>query len=181
MNTRFIKKIDGKIISKIRKNIVINKTTEDGNFQIFNPSNEVLFEDGWEFYVKPEPTFEEKLINEKNEKIKSIHTYDESSSVNEFFVNGMAMWLDKATRAGLKLRFESEIAMGKSETTLWYGNIQFPLPLENAIKMLYAIEIYASACYDNTQAHLANVMALQTIEEVKNYDITVNYPEKLRF
>lgn len=181
MNTRFIKKIDDKIISKIRKNIVINKTTEDGNFQIFNPSNELLFEDGWEIYTKPKPTAEEELTIVKNKKIDSIYSYDKSNNVNTFFLNGMAIWLDKTTRAGLKLRFESEIAMGKEETTLWYGNTQFNLPLEEAVKMLYAIEVYASTCYDNTQSHLAKVENLQTIEEIESYDITANYPEKLHF
>ncbi len=38
--------------------------------------------------------------------------------------------------------------------------------------MLYAIEVYASACYDNTQLHLANVDALQTIEDISVYDYT---------
>ena len=49
------------------------------------------------------------------------------------------------------------------------------------MKMLYAIEIYASACYDNTQHHLANVAALSTSAEVDNYDYRTGYPEKLQF
>jgi hypothetical protein len=47
--------------------------------------------------------------------------------------------------------------------------------------MLNAIELYASACYDNTQAHIANVKALENIESLKNYDYRTGYPEKLRF
>jgi hypothetical protein len=37
-----------------------------------------------------------------------------------------------------------------TDTVLWQDGMQFPLPLEDAINLLYAIEIYASACYDNT-------------------------------
>lgn len=59
--------------------------------------------------------------------------------------------------------------------------MQFPLKLDVATQMLYSIEIYASACYDNTQQHLANINALTTIDEVENYDHTSNYPEKLKF
>jgi hypothetical protein len=81
----------------------------------------------------------------------------------------------------LKLRFEAEIAMGKTETALWYDSLQFPLPLDTAIQMLYAIEVYASECYDNTQAHLANVNAIDNLEELQNYDYTSGYPEKLNF
>jgi hypothetical protein len=50
-----------------------------------------------------------------------------------------------------------------------------------ATKMLNAIELYASTCYDNTQQHIANVKNITTIDELKQYDYTSGYPEKLRF
>lgn len=59
--------------------------------------------------------------------------------------------------------------------------MQFPLQLEDAMKMLFAIELYASACYDNTQRHLAEIEKLETIDELAAYDYTVGYPEKLNF
>ena len=191
MNTRFTKKINGITIIETRNNIVlnINETIQDPKTgemidvitQTFNPSDELLFEDGWILYEEPEPT-EEDIFNEaKKELISNIEYYDSSSDVNMFFIQGLPVWLDKATRAGLKLRFEAEIAMGKTETALWYGNLQFPLPLDTAIQMLYAIEVYASECYDNTQAHLANVNVIDNLEELQNYDYTSGYPEKLNF
>ena len=160
-----------------RQFIVINK---DG-FNTINPTDEMLFEDGWEVYVKPEPTKEELLIAAKNNKKQEITNYDSSNDVNEFYVSEMPMWLDKATRTGLMLRFNAEIAMGKEETSLWYGNISVPLQLTSAIQMLYALEVYASSCYDVTQSHIAAVEALETIEEVEAYEFTTGYPEKLRF
>ena len=45
--------------------------------------------------------------------------------------------------------------------------------------MLDGIELYASACYDNTQRHLTNIGALSTVEEILAYDYTLGYPEKL--
>lgn len=191
MNTRFTKKINGITIVETRNKIVlnINETIQDPKTgemidvitQTFNPSDELLFEDGWILYEEPEPT-EEDIFNEaKKELISNIEYYDSSSDVNMFFIQGLPVWLDKATRAGLKLRFEAEIAMGKTETALWYGSLQFPLPLDTAIQMLYAIEVYASECYDNTQAHLANVNAIDNLEELQNYDYTSGYPEKLNF
>lgn len=117
----------------------------------------------------------------KEKKLAEIAAYDSSSSVNGFFINGIEVWLDKDTRAGLKLRFEAEIATGKTETTLWYEGMQFPLPLELAMQMLYAIEVYASACYDNTQSHYAAVKGMYSVEEINAYDYTVGYPEKLSF
>jgi hypothetical protein len=86
------------------------------------------------------------------------------------------------------LRFNAEKAKGKTITTLWGNGVQFPLPLvgENgeegvAFQMLYELEIYASACYDNTQQHLKNVDNLTSLTDVESYDFTVGYPEKLKF
>lgn len=174
---RYTKTIDGKVVIEERNRIVINK---DGTTTLF-PTHEMLLEDGWVEYVIPEPTEEELFARAKRNLKNEIAHHDSSSEVNEFFINGLPVWLDKATRAGLKLRFEAEIAVGNENTSLWYNNMQFPLPLSQAMQMLYAIEIYASACYDNTQAHLANVEALSTIEECEAYDYRVGYPEKLRF
>lgn len=124
---------------------------------------------------------ETSLDKAKNLKRRDILSYDSSNNVNIFYINDIPVWLDKATRAGLKLRFEAEIASGKTETVLWYNNMSFPLPLENSIKILYTIELYASECYDNTQRHIANVDSLETTTDVNNYDYTTGYPDKLRF
>lgn len=112
-----------------------------------------------------------------------INAYDNSKYVNSFTIGDKEVWLDKATRVGLKLRFEAEIRLGKTETTLWQDRTGYPLPLtgtNNALDMLDGIELYASYCYDNTQNHLAKTFELNA-EEMKTYDYTVGYPEKLRF
>lgn len=115
---------------------------------------------------------------------RMIEAYDGSSYVNTFTVGGYPTWLDKATRVGLKMRFEAEKRMGKTETILWQGGMQFRLPLvgeTTALDMLYGIELYASSCYDVTQMHLAKVDVMESVEELKGYDYTSDYPEKLRF
>lgn len=155
------------------------------DMQIFNPTEEMILEDGWVEYIStvniPTPTDEEILERYRSDKIEEIMNYDSSSEVNEFFLGETSIWLDKATRAGLKLRFEAETSLGKDTTSLWYNNIQYSLGLNKATQMLLAIELYASACYDNTQAHVANVNKLTTIDEIKEYDYRIGYPEKLRF
>ena len=171
--------IDGKQHCKPANKIVIVK---DG-MQTFNPTEEMLLADGWKVHepVPYEPTEEEILNMEKEHKIEEILRHDSSREVNCFYIGGQEMWLDKATRVGLKLRFDAEMASGQINTTLWYEGIPFNLELANAVQMLNAIELYASACYDNTQIHYANVEALNTIEECKAYDYRVGYPEKLHF
>lgn len=191
MNTKFIKRDSGRQTIRARKNIVLNRNEfienpetgemEEVNLQTFNPTDEMLFADGWEIYTSPEPTDEEIFNNAKRDKLFEIEAYDSSSAVNEFYIQDMPVWLDKSTRSGLMLRFNSELAMKKENTTLWYNGMSFTLPLSSAIQMLYALEVYASECYDNTQFHLANIEKLETLEEIQEYDYIVGYPEKLRF
>lgn len=191
MNTRFIKTTDNNIQIKLRKHIVLNtvqmvEDPETGEqtemtMQVYNPSDEMLFADGWEIYVTPELTPEQILFNAKKDKKNDIERYDSSVEVNEFYIQGMPVWLDKSTRAGLMLRFNSELALKKENTTLWYEGHSFTLPLNTAMQMLYALEVYASECYDNTQMHLSNIDKLETLDAVLEYDYTVGYPEKLNF
>ena len=168
---RYIK--DNKI--KTAKQIIIRK---DGK-QIINPTEEMILANGWVEYIAP--VYEKTIEDYRREKKDEILHFDSSEEVNTFYIQGLPVWLDKETRAGLKLRFEAEISKGKTDTVVWYNGMQFPLSLEQAIQMLYAIEVYASACYDNTQKHLTTVDILETIEDIENYDYRTGYPDKLRF
>lgn len=174
--TKYIK--DGKIKNQNKITVI-----KDG-MTTYNPTHEMLIEDGWELYVAPEPelpTEEELLAQEKANKKRSIERYDSSNNVNEFYIQDISVWLDKETRTGLMLRFQAEKAMGNENTTLWHNGVQFPLTLDDAVQMLYALEVYASQCYDNTQYHMAEVDKLETLDEVKAYDYSTGYPEKLKF
>lgn len=180
----YTKTIDGQKIIKLSSNIVIYKN----GMQIINPSESMLLEDGWEPIVSTnyndlseEDILAKQLENAKNQLIFDIEIYDSSQNINVFYVNDTPMWLDKATRVGLRLRFESELNIGMQETVLWYEDTPFPLQLETALQMLHAIELYASKCYDNTKQHIYNVKQLTNIETVNSYDYKTGYPEPLIF
>ena len=172
---RYIKTIDGKTIIKRTEEIVI----KGNGSQTFNPKEDAILADGWVEYIpQPHvPTIEEI----KASKVDAILAYDRSEAVNEFSMGGLPIWLDKATRAGLLLRFEAESKVGRETTTLWYGGQSFTLPLAQAQQILIALELYASECYDRTQAHIAAVNAMESKEAVEAYDYTTGYPAKLNF
>ena len=130
-------------------------------------------------FIEVESASDDALEVAKQAVSEAILAYDSSSSVNEFTLQGVPMWLDKATRAGLKLRLEAEQAAGKEETTLWYGTAAVTLPVSTAMAMLNRLEISASECYDVTQGHLAAVNALQTVEDVLGYEYESGYPGML--
>ena len=176
---RYTKIIDGKTIIKKRSQIVVYHD----DLQTINPSHDLLIANGWTLYQPPvvEYTEEQLLAQAKEEKKQRIDDYDTSPSVNVFRLNGMDIWLDKATRTGLMLRLQAENAAGRETTTLWYEGMAVTLPIDAAMSILYALEVYASECYDNTQRHKAEVDRLETKEAVEAYDYRVGYPEVLEF
>ena len=148
---QYMKIIDGREVIKFADEIVIRSNGS----QTFNPKEDAILADGWVEYEPPVivPTLEDI----KSRKVDAILAYDSSDAVNEFSMGGLPIWLDKATRAGLLLRFEAEAKAGRTSTTLWYNGLPFTLPLTYAQEILIALELYASACYDNTQSHIAEV------------------------
>lgn len=118
----------------------------------------------------------------KQKQLEELKKYDSSDKVNRIMFRGEQIWFDKATRNGLLMRLNAEQQAGIKTTTLWYGNSKsYTLDVEDAVTMLYAIERYASQCYDNTQRHAKAISELFTEEEMYNYDFTTGYPEVLVF
>lgn len=120
-----------------------------------------------------------KLEEAKAEKIAEITAYDTSSSVNGFMLNGLLVWLDKATRVGLMNSTTIVKAAGQETTTLWLGGLKLVVDCDKAIQLLSALEMYALECFNVTASHKAAVGELKTIEDVKAYDYKAGYPKML--
>lgn len=117
----------------------------------------------------------------KEEAIEQITEHDQSEDVNSFTLQGKQMWLPKETRVGLVNSVTIEKNAGKETTVLWFGGERYELPVDTALQMLSALELYALECYNVTAAHKAAVNALESVEDVVAYDYTQGYPEKLNF
>ena len=116
----------------------------------------------------------------KKAMLAYIEKYDASSSVNSFLLNGMQVWLDKATRVGLMNSTTIAKSMGQQKTTLWLGSYQLEVDCDKAIQLLSALEMYALQCFNVTAAHKKAVSELDNIEGVLTYDYKSGYPEKLK-
>ena len=125
--------------------------------------------------------FDNSLDVIKEETIEQITEYDQSEDVNSFTLQGKTMWLPKETRVGLVNSVTIEKNAGKETTVLWFGGERYELPVDTALQMLSALELYALECYNVTAAHKAAVNALESVEDVVAYDYTQGYPEKLNF
>ena len=122
---------------------------------------------------------EKALVLAKKAKIAEIAAYDTSSSVNGFVLNGLLIWLDKATRVGLMNSTTIAKASGQETTTLWLGGMKLVVDCDKAIQLLSALEMYALDCFNVTASHKQAVSELTTIEEVEAYDYKTGYPKQL--
>lgn len=120
------------------------------------------------------------LSEAKKSMLAEITAYDSSSSVNSFLLNGMEVWLDKATRVGLMNSTTIAKSMGQQKTTLWLGSYQLEVDCDKAIQLLSALEMYALECFNVTAAHKKAVSELDNIDGVLTYDYKSGYPDKLK-
>ena len=124
--------------------------------------------------------YEGKTLKEAKEMLLAeIDAYDTSSAVNGFMLNGLLVWLDKATRVGLMNSTTIAKAAGQETTTLWLKGIKLVVDCDKAIQLLSALEMYALECFNVTASHKAAVSELTIIEEVEAYDSTAGYPKML--
>lgn len=148
--------------------------TEGANDQIEDINYNVKVD----FNMAPEKSPLEKA---KEEVTRAIEQYDTSDNVNSFSLNGVKVWLPKETRVGLMNSTTIEKNSGKEESTMWFNGICITVNCDAAIQMLSSLELYALACYNKTAEHKLAVSQLTEVSEVKAYDYTVGYPDKLSF
>ena len=167
-------------MKKYMKNGVFSSDTIELNgCVVCNPTEDMMIKAGYKEYQEPVPTEAEKLEQAKADKIAEIVAYDTSSSVNGFILNGMLVWLDKATRVGLMNSTTIAKSAGKQTTTLWLGGIKLVVDCDKAIQLLSDLEMYALDCFNVTESHKQAVSELTTIEEVEAYDYNAGYPKML--
>lgn len=154
----------------------ITRPVEGGFFSGY-PTEEQLFEWGFEEYFPPAPTPEELLERAKVEKIDDLRTYDSSPAVNSFSLFGEDMWIAPDERSNYMLTLQGAKRLGIETITFLGHNV----PVDDALNMLDAINVYAMQCVSVTDAHMKAINKLTTVEEVEAYDFTVGYPEKLVF
>lgn len=163
----------------IKNGVFASDAIELNGCVVCNPTEDMLIKAGYKEYQEPVPTEAEKLEQAKADKLAEITAYDTSSSVNGFMLNGMLVWLDKATRVGLMNSTTIAKAAGQETTTLWLGDVKLVVDCDKAIQLLSALEMYALECFNVTASHKAAVGELKTIEAVEAYDYKAGYPKVL--
>lgn len=166
----------------------VKEMDEEGNMVEGEPKTVVKYEYDVRHFPLSDHNEDGVITALKKQLVEELTAFDHGryakygdKAVEDFTVGGIHMWLDKYDRNGLLLRFEAQSAQGQTETILWYGTTPLPLSIQNATQMLYALEVYASACFDRTASHHQVIESLTSLEEIFNYDYTTGYPEHLNF
>ena len=129
----------------------------------------------------PSPEPQDPLERAKQKKIAEINVYDKSDAVNTFYLGETPMWLTVSERTQIDESISAYENSGATEMTKYFNGVPYTFPLASWKQMLNALIVYASEALNVTEGHKAAVMALESIGAVENYDITLWYPEKLRF
>lgn len=136
------------------------------------------------FLMVSSPSVEEIFIQRKKDKLFKVYKYDQSETVNTFFIGETPLWLNRTARAALFNTLTAYKVTGKEQLSLWStGADPHPITLSSTEleHILISLEIYAKECFDTTSQHKANISKMQTTEEVVGYEHTLGYPEVLRF
>lgn len=134
----------------------------------------------WNMELIPTPVPHIRDIDDaKREKKEQIDNYDNSSDVNGFEVNGNTAWFTADERANYRASIESAKLLNVSSISFYIGDTLLTLPTEQVELLLAQLQLYADQCFIVTKQHKANVDALETIEEVDNYDYMTGYPQKI--
>ena len=144
--------------------------------RVYNPTEEQLIKAGYVQAEEPVMTIEDA----KAAKIAEIEAYSDSDAVNSLTFHGIKTWLTRTVRDGYDTSITAAKNLGEPNVTFLVGDKEMQLPVEQARRVLDLIQRYADACYLVTERHKIAVRALQTVEEVKSYDYTKGYPEKLK-
>ena len=164
-----------KYINRETGKVYNGRNIKVGEDFIINPSEETLFEHGYEKVEVPEDKLKEAI----EAKVAEIKEYDNSEAVNSFSLNGMSVWINREDRIGTRRAIELDVANGLTESEIWLNGLKLVVNSQLALKLLDAVGHYAYQAYNVTQAHIFTVKQLTSVEEVEKYDHTTNYPQKL--
>ena len=147
-------------------------------FHVNNPSASV--KEVWDMELTPVP--QRTLSDAKEEMIRLIDEYDNSSAVNGFTLNGEAEgWFTPEERSNYKSSIDAAKLLGVETLSFFIGDILLEITPAQAEYMLAQIQLYADQCYIVTKEHKITVEGLETIEEVDSFPYTEGYPQKIDF
>lgn len=130
--------------------------------------------------VIPEPTESELLQIAKDLKIAEANAYYNSDEINLISISGYNVYLDPDTRNKIKERIDECKFNGSTTDNFNFGDIKLEnIEIALAEQMYFAVIKQYKLAYDALHDHIETINGLTTKADVGNYDIKLNYPNKL--
>lgn len=123
-----------------------------------------------------ENTISEIKLLKSKELLDYYHT-----NIEKFTLDNTEVWLDQQDRIKYMYIFNVEEASGRVVTNIKIQGIKYKMTTENARQLLYQVELYSIDCQNVLETKLQELESSNDLEFIKNYDITVGYPQKLQF
>ena len=157
----------GETFEDFLDNLWVLLSDEQVTFHNENPSATVS--EVWRMELDPEPV--RTLEQAKIEMTMNIISYDSSSNVNGFTINGeVEGWFTPEERSNYKSSIDAAKLLGVSALTFFVGDMEMTVTPTQAEYMLAQIQLYADQCFIITKQHKAAVEAMESIEAVDTYD-----------
>lgn len=106
---------------------------------------------------------------------KKNQLYGSSIEINSFLYNNISYWFSKDIRTTLYNLATHSL----DDLQIVLGNLIIPIHAIQLQEFIMQLEKYAYECFITTFKHQQNILKLNTIEEIINYDYTTGYPEKI--
>lgn len=134
----------------------------------------------WDMELTPIPP--RTLEQAKTEMIQRIDEYDSSTNVNGFTINDdVEGWFTPEERSNYRSSIDAAKLLGISGLSFYVGDMLLEVTPTQAEYMLAQVQLYADQCFMVTKQHKLTVEALETIEEVDEFDYAADYPKKINF
>lgn len=134
----------------------------------------------WDMQLTPIPP--RTLDQAKREMIQNIEYYDNSSEVNGFTINNdVEGWFTPDERSNYRSSIDAAKLLQVPSLSFYVGDMLLEVTPTQAEYMLAQVQLYADQCYMVTKQHKLDVEAMETIEEVDEFDYTADYPQKINF
>lgn len=124
---------------------------------------------------------EDNIEYVKISKINEIENYGNSASINTFTINKIQTWFSSEERMSYKESVDSAKLLEVNTISFFVNNTLMNISTEELDKILAKIKLYIDQCAIVTKQHIVAVEKMENVEEIKSYDFTIGYPEKLIF
>ena len=132
----------------------------------------------WHFVVNT-PTVE----SVREDKIRELKEYASSDAVCNFTVTSLGSssqaWMTREELSDFKSLVESSRDLGLDEVQAVIGDNVYSISVGEAARIAASISLYINKCTVATKLHERAINELPSMGEVRAYDFTAGYPDKL--